>query len=196
MSKFRNRNMLLLFWCDNEKHMAAYEKLTKNYDYVSILHDRDIYTQADELKEPKNKAGSYKKAHIHAFVSFKNAKWSTALSEDIGLELHYFEEPQNTKNSLLYLLHYNDPDKAQYQFEDLKGPLKSRVGTVLSNMSQSECEKVNDLIDFIQSCDGKVSVTDFARFCALNGYWAEFRRSGAIFFRIIEEHNNKIQKKD
>lgn len=185
MSKFRNRNMLLLFWCDNEKHMDAYDKLTRLYDYVSILHDRDL--QED---------GLFKKAHIHAFLNFRNAKWSSAISEEIGLELNYFEEPKSAKNSLLYLLHYNDPDKAQYDFSELKGPLKSRVGTILKGMSQTEDERVSELIPFILSRKEKLSITDFALYCSQNGYWADFRRSATIFIKILEEHNHRLQNKD
>lgn len=193
MSKFRNRNMLLLFYCEDSTHMEAYEKLTRTYDYVSILHDRDLYTEADEQKNPNNKAGTIKKPHIHAFVSFKNAKWSSAVSEDIGLDINYFEEPKSAKNTMLYLLHFNEPEKTQYEYSELKGPLKSRVASIINGMTQTEGEKVGDLISFIKSYDKKLNITDFAVYCAQNGYWSEFRRSATIFIKIIEEHNNKIQ---
>ena len=34
-------------------------------DYAYIVHDKDTYTEQDELDDIKNKAGNLKKTHIH-----------------------------------------------------------------------------------------------------------------------------------
>lgn len=67
-------------------------------------------------------------------------------------------------------------------------------------INKSETEKVIELIDIIENSDGIISIPDFKKFCATNDYWSEFRRSGNIFCKIIDEHNtnqnnNTISKK-
>ena len=52
-----------------------------------------------------------------------------------------------------------------------------------------------ELIQFIRQLEKILSITEFAEHCAKNGYWSEFRRSGAIFVKIIEEHNQSIVRK-
>lgn len=59
---------------------------------------------------------------------------------------------------------------------------------------KSEGEKVVDLIAYIKEYNGRLSITDFAVYCAKNGYWAEFRRSASILLKIIEEKNNYFDK--
>ena len=39
---------------------------------ISPLHDKDVWTEADELENPEHKAGTPKKAHWHVVLSFKN----------------------------------------------------------------------------------------------------------------------------
>lgn len=65
----------------------------------------------------------------------------------------------------------------------------------INKVEKSEGEKVVELIEFIKNYDGRLSITEFASYCAQNGYWAEFRRSGAIFCKIIDEKNEQFQIK-
>lgn len=94
-----------------------------------------------------------------------------------------------------YLIHYNDKDKAQYSVEEVFGNLKTKLVESINKIEKSEGEKVAELIIFITDREDTISITEFAKYCALNGYWAEFRRSGSIFCKIIEEHNFYIQEK-
>ena len=57
----------------------------------------------------------------------------------------------------------------------------------------TEDERVERLIDYIGEC-GYLSLTEFSKYCASNGYWDVFRRSGVIFCKLIEEHNKYFVK--
>lgn len=48
------------------------------------------------------------------------------------------------------------------------------------------------MIDFIENYNGKLTIKEFSRYCAYNGYWSEFRRSASVFLKIIDEHNRKV----
>lgn len=180
---FRNRNMLLRLYPDDLTHVGAMDKIKENgYDYAAILHDKDV-AEDSTLKKP----------HWHVVLSLgKHARWNTAVCKELGIDARHTEEPRNLNNSLMYLIHANDPDKHQYDPEEVLGPMKTRLKGLLNSLDKTEGEKVVELIDFIKRHSGALSVTDFATYCAKNGYWSEFRRSGAIFCRMIDEKNKVL----
>lgn len=187
--KYRSRVHMLLLYPDDPTHMEAMEKIEKSYDYAAILHNKDTWTADDEARNPEHKEGEYKKEHFHVVLRFKQAVWSSAICKELGIEHNYIEDVKRFDNAMLYLVHYNDQDKAQYDISEVFGNLNARLNEIINKGEKSEGEKVVELIEFIRNYDGKLSITEFASYCATNGYWAEFRRSGAIFCKIIDEHN-------
>lgn len=176
--KYRSRVHMLLLYPEDSSHVAALEKIKSSYDHAYCLHDKDV-----------TEDGNVKKEHWHVVLRFNQAVWSSAICKDLGIEQNYIEDVKRFENALQYLIHYNDLDKAQYTVDDVHGNLKTKLVESISKVEKSEGEKVVELIEFIRNYEGRLSITDFASYCAMNGYWAEFRRSGAIFVKIIEEHN-------
>ena len=191
MEKYKSQTHMLLLYPDNEEHVNALSKIEKSYDYLAIQHDRDYFTAKDEQKNPKNKAGTLKKPHFHIIIREKNQRWNTAICKDLGIETRFCEDVSNFERSLQYLIHFNDTDKAQYDVEETFGTLKNRLIESLNKVNKSEGEKVSELIEYIESQKEIITIKNFARYCAQNGYWAEFRRSASIFIKIIDEHNGK-----
>lgn len=181
--KYRSRVHMLLLYPDNAEHVKAMETIKQSYDYAAILHDKD-----------KDEDGNLKKAHWHVVLRFQQANWSSAICKNIGIEHNYIEECKKFDNAMCYLVHYNDTDKAQYEVSEVFGTLAPRLKEIINKGEKSEGEKVYELIEFIENCGGKITVKEFSKYCALNGYWAEFRRSGAIFCKMLEEHNEEISK--
>lgn len=180
-NKFRSRTIAFLLYPSDYAHVKAMETIKSNYDYVAILHDKD-YTEDGEIK----------KAHWHVILRFKNATWNSAICKELGIELNYSEQIRNFDNAMMYLIHYNDSDKYQYDIKEVFGTFKNRLTDILNNQNKSEGEKIVELIEYIENKKGYLSVTEFAKYCAMNGYWSEFRRSGAIFCKMIDEKNSKI----
>ena len=189
--KYRARVHMILLYTDNEAHISALDKISKSYDYAGIIHDKDTWTEEDEKKNPEHKQGELKKEHIHIVLRTPNATWNTALCKELGIEEKFCEQAKNIDNALQYLVHYNDTDKTLYSIDDVFGPMRTKLKESINKNEKSEGEKVVELIEFIRSYEGKLTITEFATYCAMNGYWAEFRRSGAIFCKIIEEHNQE-----
>ena len=188
-SKYRSRVHLILLYPDNPDHLEVLDKITKSYDFAGIVHNRDMWTEEDEKLNPSHKAGDLKKEHIHIVLRTQNAVWNTALCKELGLDDKFCEQVKNIERSLQYLLHYNEPDKTQYSIDDVFGCLRTKLSESISKNEKSEGEKVLELLDYIDNFQGQLRISDFARYCASNGYWSEFRRSGAIFLKVIAESN-------
>ena len=192
LEKYRSRVHMLLLYPDNPKHASAIEKIVASYDYAMIVHNRDFWTEEDEKKNSDHVFGELKKEHCHIVLRFNQAVWSSAICKDLDIEHNFIECVKKFDNALLYLIHYNDTDKAQYSIDEVKGNLKKRLQEIINKSEKSEGEKVSELIEYITSQERKISITEFSCYCATNGYWSEFRRSASIFIKIIEEHNTSL----
>lgn len=194
--KYRGRLHKLLLYPDNPSHADAMEKIAQSYDYGAVLHNRDVWTEEDEKRDATHVAGTYKKDHWHVILRFNQAVWSSAICKELGITSDFIQPVKRFESALQYLIHYNDTDKAQYTTDEVFGTLQPKLKESINKIDKSEGEKVVELIQYIREYDGYLSITEFAGFCAENGYWAEFRRSGAIFCKIIEEHNSRADLKE
>lgn len=192
--KYRSKSHALLLYPDCPEHVEAMEKIKQSYDYLAILHDRDYFTAEDEKKNPDHKQGTLKKPHWHVVLRFNNQTWSSAIVKELGIKDNFIDNVRKFDNAVAYLIHMNDEDKAQYEESEVFGTFKNRLNEIINKADKTEGEKVVELIEFIQCQAERITITDFATFCAKNGYWAEFRRSGAIFCKMIDEHNEKVSK--
>lgn len=135
--------------------------------WVSPIHDRDVWTEADERKDKTHKAGVFKKPHYHLIAQYE-------VQEDRAGFLEDFKElngPQSVKavKSLIsmvrYLVHADDHDKAQYDKADVltfggaELDLVEQLGTherhkALKAMRVFIREKnITDFCDFVDYCD-------------------------------------------
>lgn len=190
--KYRSRVHMLLLYPENEQHCKAVDKIRQSYDYAMVLHNRDYWTEEDFKKNPERVPGELKKEHWHIVLRFNQAVWSSAICKELGIEENYIENVKRFDNAIQYLIHYNDTDKAQYTIDDVSGNLKQKLVETINKVEKSEGEKVVELIGYIESQETKISLKQFANYCAINGYWSEFRRSASIFIRIIDEHNQNL----
>lgn len=193
--KYKSQNHMILLYPDNESHLEALAKIEKSYDYLGIIHDRDYWTEKDEKKDSKHKAGELKKKHIHIVIREKNQRWNTAICKELGIDTRFIENVSNFERSLQYLIHLNDSDKAEYNIEETFGTLQNRLIESINKANKTEGEKVSELIEYIENQNEYITIKSFAKYCAINGYWAEFRRSGTIFCKMLEEHNSQFVKK-
>ena len=179
MEKFRAKSFNLVLYPEDESHIKAIEKIENSYDYAYILHDMDT-----------NEQGEIKKEHWHVVLTFKNAKWNTALAEELGITPNYIEESRSLKRSLLYLIHYYDDDKYQYKIDNVKGSLKKRLDGYIHGEGKTESEKVIEIFEEIDNIDGYIDYTIFVKHIAKIGYWDVLRRSSSLILRYLNLHNN------
>jgi len=183
MEKYRCKNFNLVLYEEDETHAKALEKIKTSYDYAMICHNLD----ADE------KTGELKKEHYHVVIRFKNAKWNTALAEELGIAPNYIEESRSLKRSLLYLIHHYEPEKHQYPIDCVQGPLKKRLKEFITNEDKSESEKVLEIFEEIDNFDDFIEYKVFVKHIAKIGYWDVLRRSSSIILRYLDLHNQEYR---
>lgn len=183
MEKIRSRKFcMLLYPLEDETHAKAIEFIKLNYDYALIEHNKDV-----------NELGELKKSHTHIVVSFPNAKWNTAVAEELGITSNYIEKCRSFDNALEYLIHYNDDTKHQYSIDDVQGNLKQKLKQVMSNDGKDENQKALELIDYIDRSPGLVDEVSFFKYACKIGMYDVARRSSYILLRIIDKHNQNIR---
>lgn len=182
-NKFRNRKFCLLLYPEDETHMKAIEYIKTHYKYALIKHDKDV-----------EDTGEVKKEHFHVVVAFDNAKWNTALAEELQITSNYIQKCANFENALEYLIHYNDQNKHQYSIDEVQGTLKIKLAQFLLKNDTTEDDRVQYMFDYINEMDLPISIRAFSEFCHIMGIWADFRRNANIIFKLIDEHNARVQK--
>lgn len=183
--KYRSRVHFILLYPDDATHVEALETIKQSYDFACILHDKDV-----------DENGEIKKAHWHVVLRFQQATWSSAICKNLGIDHRYIEDVKKFDNAMLYLIHYNDDNKVQYDATEVFGNLAPRLVEIINKGEKTEGEKVIEMLKYIEDKGGYVTVTEFAKYCAFNGYWAEFRRAGAIVCKIIEENNKRYEREE
>lgn len=181
--KFRARTFCLLLYMEDETHKQAIEKIKNAYDYAMICHNRDT-----------DENGVVKKEHYHVVLQFKNAKWNTALAEELGIAENYIEEARNIKRALLYLIHFYEEEKFQYELKDVQGPLKHKLEQYMNGEGKSESEKVIEILEEIDEFGTEIEFQVFVKHIARKGYWDVYRRAASIINHYIEIHNNNVVK--
>lgn len=178
ISKVRSRLWNVLLYLDDPTHVAALDKIRSGYQYVCILHDKDV-----------DEDGNLKKSHIHCILKFTQARWNTALSEDLGIAMNYFEKTGSWDGSAKYLLHDGCDDKYQYDATELEGPLVPAVMKLLQN--DDENVRVMKILELMSDA-GPLTLTQFTRMCCEAGMYADWRRMGYQGVRMLDEHNHFI----
>lgn len=180
----KTRTFVARFYPEDAEHMRVFEEL-KNHKHAYIVHNKDC-TEDGELK----------KEHIHMVISFPNGRKRTGLATEYNINKTVFEPVMGTlMGALRYLIHADNPEKYEYDIEEVHGELKTRLKENLIKGDRTEGEAVLELFDWIDSQRGMLRVRDIAGYCASNGYWDVFRRSASVFIKIVEEHNEMVKKR-
>lgn len=92
---------------------------------VSPLHDKDVWTEADEAENGEHKAGTPKKAHWHVVISFKNPtsyEKAKGIFEAIGAVVPPESKSQvkDFQQMARYLCHLDQPNKHRYDTKDVR----------------------------------------------------------------------------
>jgi len=136
---------------ENAKSIIIKAKSVAKY-YYYIEHDRDIYAEDSEF----NAKGEFKKKHIHLLFTFNS-------SRDLSTVCNYFTDfPELKENSFelinnafgakRYLVHADDPDKAQYNVLEVETNDKLFANCFIERASK------NDMFDnFLNAFDNNAS---------------------------------------
>lgn len=186
----RGRHFNLLLYPDNPQHMLAILELqTKKYLACGCCHKYDVFEEDTET----HKQGELKKEHYHFVVSFKNARYKSALAKELDIDERWIDKTENFKHSAKYLLHWGSDTKYVYSPDDLVGKLKPEVLKLLE-IKYSESQQATFILDYIDSYNGYISKSQLSRWAIENGYFSCLRRCYSMVLDWIYEHNEKYCK--
>ena len=186
--KFRDRKMCILLYPDNPSHTSAIQRLqSPEYRAVGILHDKDTWTEEDQKENPEHKAGELKKEQWHFVAKWKNADWNEAVAKDLGIEPRFIAMTKTFEGGALYLLHYNNPEKYQYNIEDCKGTLVPELKKLIADETE-DC-RVLRILDLLDK-HGFLTMSDFIKLVCKEGLYSDVRRAGYLMAQMLKEHND------
>lgn len=177
MDNFRDRKMLLVIYPDNPSHCDVFDILRdKDIAFACCLHDKDTNADGDLLKP-----------HWHLVLKFRNARWRDAVASELQVEPHLLLHCDSFDLSLRYLIHADDPEKAQYEFSSVFGPLSPNLAKLLVN--DDEGSRVLEIVRYIDESESPLSYRKLLVMCCENGLYGEFRRLGSGAKWLLDEHN-------
>lgn len=116
-----------------ESQQPAIDYIQANWPCAWALHDKDTHTEQEFLDYGKHhdgncpdwQIGDLKKPHYHFVVKFKNARYITGVAKEIRKHSEIndaaIKKCYNLYKAYVYLWHQNDPDKFQYDPEQVVG---------------------------------------------------------------------------
>ncbi len=140
--------------------------------FVCILHDKDVWSERDEKKNPEHRAGEPKKPHYHVMLFFDGETSFNTVSEVASLIKA--PTPQYNLGSastfMRYMLHLGHPEKYQYPVESLESYNGARIDLVIQDnkelhkkamefLRNSDIMYVCDLDDYV--CKNEPDWTDY-----------------------------------
>lgn len=179
--KYRSRLFVSVLYPEDPSHAEAMTKLESNgYNFAAILHDKDLQNDEDETK----------KAHWHIVLRFKNAVWNTSVAKELGIKVNYLEACKDQDAALLYLVHYGKEEKHQYEYEEVFGPMKLKLGTLLADTDEGT--RALNVIEIIESSPGPIGYTELIRKAVSAGVYGDLIRMGSFAVGAMREHNDAI----
>lgn len=187
--RFRDRKYCMVLYPEDPTHLAVLELLNKGYSYIGILHDKDTWTEDDT--DDAALLGTLKKPHYHIVLKFPQARWNTAVADELGIAPNYLQKCVSYQGSVCYLIHDGLPSKYQYAVEDCFGPLVKDLKKFMRGVD--EVSRVWEIVNFIENSDW-LEYSDLLKWCLKNDLYGDLRRMGQGAFTLICNHNDKINR--
>lgn len=179
----KSREWEVIFYEDNERHNEELQEILKDRRVVGAYHDRDI---TDE--------GEPKKPHYHILIKFDNACTIGSVEKILpNHESNLMRSVKSFRGACRYLIHLDNPDKAQYQKESLVGNIK--IAERYLQSEDIEAESVRKILTFIEDCDCVITDSSVLFWCCSEGLYSVYRRGSYMFSRIIDQHNKNVHKR-
>ncbi len=174
--KIKARTMLIVLYPESQQD--AIDSIRANYSHIGILHDKDT-----------DENGELKKAHWHFIIRFRQARWSSSLANELGIDDH-FESCKSLDSACRYLLHLDHPEKYLYPASEAVFSKDNQVvfnKAISDNVTEDSC--VMTIVDIIDSYPYKITYGYILRRVCELGLYGEFRRMGILAVKLIDEHN-------
>lgn len=127
-----------LIVCYNEELLINYIENNKEYilEYAYIKH------QPEEEE---------KKQHYHFFIEFHTPKNKQPIAKSLGINEILVQSCRNKKNTFKYFIHKDNPNKIQYNLEDIITNIDMNILYCITQDSvETEEEYLNQQIEYFE----------------------------------------------
>lgn len=188
---YRCRNFKFVLYPDDPSHVAALSKIRDYTFYAYILHDKDTFDVDTVVNGITYRAGDLKKPHYHVVVKFPDARWASSVCSELGISFNYVRKSESLTRDLRYLIHYSDPDKYQYSFEEVAGTLKDQLWKTIVHSGTLEEDRAMSIKRIIDGYGYYLELSTLFELVCSEGLYADFRRGYALYKSLLKEHNAK-----
>ena len=175
-------------------NIRTYKSINEIYELVKGTDC--IYRMINHNKDTFEETGELKKEHTHIVLSFKNQRTGKRIYNFLDLEHNAYVEPcRSLRQSIRYLIHADDENKANYSLEDIIHNDK-RIEQYFTE-EESDTEKIlniyNDAVNYLTN---KITLKQFLllhpeyiyRMVNLK-YLLDMIRKDTIYERYEKENN-------
>lgn len=148
---------------------------SKFKEWAYCLHDSDV-----------NYDGELKKPHIH-WVGRGDPRTLSAVAKFLGLKENEVELGKNFKALIQYLIHLNNPEKAQYSIENVVTNIPD-IGNMLRNLSEGQ------LCKDLASAKCRMSWYDLIQYAIENDCFDVLRRNMPLIKCVWMESDERVFK--
>lgn len=182
-----SRNFKFVLYPEDPSHVSALSKLMEYDSFCYILHDRDVDEHGEVLKP-----------HWHCVLMLKNPKCVDQLAATLGIPSNYVQVIDGSRLPVLrYLIHKDHPSKFQYTPDDVIGTPSglSRFNAAIQVSDKtSESDAAVLILEFIDSNEFGITISQVCKWCIENDCYAVFRRGYLMYAQICREHNDSLVK--
>lgn len=204
------RYFMCILYPDDDLFDVRKKALDDHYDYVGILHDKDVWDFPDQ----DHKVGDLKKSHYHFVFRIHSKNPTSLISVYNRLSLPYKpvygelgELKQldgsatvalNRRACFRYLVHADDLNKAQYSEDDIITNCAELHHDCLNAIMNSSLDyKVIEMIETLDNINYPVTRKEFALICAQAGLWSAVRGTPQwILQDILDKHNEDLENEN
>lgn len=174
--------------------MEVLDRAEKHFpQFAYAYHDKDVVTADDLLHSDKyseSDIGTPKKPHFHLLWIDDKCISRGRCSNILGLPSNYIQEVANKTKALRYLFHKDNPEKAQYDANEVR----TNIPDFVKRYSKDEdgTMKAQKITTYIFQSTTYLTLADVVTWALENYCWDELRRGQHLFTALINEHNNLI----
>lgn len=153
---------------------------------LSPLHDSDVWTTLDQAKNPEHIPGTLKPAHWHGMFLFDGPVRPTqalACLSRFSNPTQHVEPLSSITSYARYMIHLDNPDKYQYNREDLKFYNGAFVSIDRVLTPEEEDQLIDEILDWVKTFN-IVEYSDLVMYAKeVRPDWNRTVRKHTIFWR-------------
>ena len=179
----KNRYFEAILYKEDENFSKYFNNIkTKFTEVTYITHDRDI-------TEEENGEIIKKKKHMHIiFKVGENARHLNSIAKDIEIAPNYLQGIKLIP-MLRYLIHLDNPEKTQYDIEEVQGELKQRLKQEVDKTIEDEIP----IKEIVRQIKGKYikNMLDLIEYGIDNKQLLKIRKYQYLLTKLIDERRIK-----